>query len=115
MTDRTGNQQPTVKTRRLEQFSEIIRLTQSMLALAEAGEWDAIAPVQAERQELILGFFDAGIAVEEAAWVERGINEILQLDKRVMAMGKDAIASISSDYELLTKSRNASNAYLANR
>ncbi len=115
MTDKTGSNQPADMEQRISQFKEIVRLTRSMLALAETGEWDAIAPVQTERQALILDFFDAGIAVEEAAWVEQGINEILQLDKLIMAKGKDAIASISSDYDLLAKSKKASNAYLANR
>jgi len=100
---------------RPKEFQEIIRLTYIMVTLAEDKKWDEISPVQLKRQSLLVAFFDGEVSLDEAAWVEEGVNEILRLDKIIMEKGKDAVNIISSEYDLVSKSQKASNAYLANR
>jgi hypothetical protein len=68
------------------EWDGILAHTRDMLNAANTGDWDRVIPLERERQARIERFFSSAPAPHEADWVRSGIVEILESDKRLLAL-----------------------------
>lgn len=100
-----------VDTARAGEWEEILANTRGMLAAATADDWDRVVALEAERRARIKGFFAAAVAPYESAWVRDGIQEILESDRKLLAMSQDRKQDRSRRVVELRRGSAANDAY----
>jgi len=101
----------TADTARLQRWQAIVRASHELLELARRAEWDAVAEGQRQRQQEIEAFFAEPVPEGIAGEVERGIREILEADREVMALGGTARDELGEAVQTLGQRRKAQSAY----
>ena len=93
---------------------ELLNLTQAMLSVAEAGNWDEVAKLEIQRQA-VLRRLEASI---KATGVETTLDaiaddfrEVLSINKRMLVLGEQARSQLAGTMSGLHHGRNAVNAY----
>jgi hypothetical protein len=85
-----------VNNLRCDAWNEILAQTRAMLAAGEAGDWDQVAVLERERQKAITRFFRDDSAPHEAVWLQQGIEQLLGLDDRLLALCQAGRAEASA-------------------
>jgi len=95
---------------------DLLKLTQTMLSVAEAGDWEEVAKLEVQRQA-VLRKYDAAI---KSTGVQTGMDatakdlrEVLLLNKRMLALGEQVRSDLAKSMSGLRQGRNAVNAYYA--
>lgn len=94
-----------------DSFGEFVAISRAMVAKAERGEWEDVMRMQAERQQRLEAYFAAVVPAELAEQVAAGIREILDLDRRVVALGRQGMDQLSGAMNGLRAGRRAQKAY----
>jgi len=98
---------------RLQDWERILSQTREMREAAEAGDWDRVVLLEAERREEIARFFKAGVADYERVHVRQGIQQILESDRELLALSQRQKARRSADILQLRRGASGRSAYQA--
>ena len=94
-----------------EPFDAFVQTTRDMLALAQQGEWETVTRLQAERQQRLEAYFQTPVPPALADEVAAGIREMLELDRRVMDLGRQGMDELARKMGGLRIGRRAQRAY----
>ncbi len=90
----------------LNQFQKI---SQKMLTLAEANDWERIHELETERKKLIQSFFEKqqtsiqNLSHEDCHKVEQTIKNVLSINHKLSQLAEQKKVSISLKYKILNK------------
>ena len=102
----------------LSQFQEI---SQKMLSLAEACDWDKLPELEAERKNLMLSFFEhqqtslQGVSSQKSTQIERLMKSVLSINDKISQLAEQEKVSIGNQLHGLKKRQNVHSAYLQNK
>jgi len=91
----------------------IIALTREMLALAQAGEWDGLVVIEAQRRVLL----DArlhGAKPNVLAACAGQLRDMLAMDNAIIALAEQAKEAVGEELKQFGKGRKALSAYSSN-
>lgn len=72
------------------QISDLIQLSQSMLEKAEAGIWEDVISLEAERRQKMDAYFSADAEIlDDTAAIKVGIETIQKLDDKLIQLGQN--------------------------
>jgi hypothetical protein len=98
---------------RLSDWEVLLSITRQMLAMASAGDWDCVLPLEEERRARIARFFATTVSPQEADSVREGILEILESDKRLLELSQQQRGKRSADVLQFRQKAAAQRAYAA--
>jgi len=93
---------------------ELLNLTQTMLSIAEAGNWDEVAKLEGQRQALVRRLEAAlnATGVETSIYaIENDLREVLSINKHMLALGEQVRSDLAGSMNGLRQGRKAVNAY----
>ena len=108
--DRTMQYQP-VRLTQVQQIQSILKLSNQMMDAARARNWEALEHMESERQELLADIFSMPIADNEIQDVSQGIQQVLELNQQIMAMGRGGRQEIAAEINRFNLGRRAKQAY----
>lgn len=73
---------------RTRQWTAIVKLTHNMLKAARQQAWEPLIEMEVKRRTLIEGFFSYTAAPDEALDITEGTQEILAIDREIMALSR---------------------------
>ncbi len=79
--DRAGDE----KLSQCRRLARVLNITRDMLALADAGDWDAVAGLEQERREDLTACFSGTQDPGQAELVAEALAAILHLNEELMA------------------------------
>lgn len=94
-----------------ESFEDFVAMSRAMLNRAQRGEWEEVMRMQGERQERLEAYFAALVPAQLADQVAAGIREILDLDRRIMELGRRGMDALAGEMNGLRAGRQAQKAY----
>ncbi len=89
----------------------LLAQTRRIHDLAVDGEWEKVVALESERQSLIDKYFSQQVEHDAPQIAVRYIEKILELDKKVIAMGVEAQVALGSALGDLQRGRQATQAY----
>lgn len=94
-------------------WQSILDMTERMRVLSDQQEWQKVASLAGERQAKLESFFNSSAisAGEEATKVAQGIQQILKIDRLLMAEGLKLKAEIGDSLHSMTSNRKAIQQY----
>ncbi len=92
---------------------QALTMTQEMLVLAEAGEWEQIGAMDQRRLSLLKEAVAPGISDEEKMAVIPLIQEIQALTTKLMQQAASGKAELAKAMQLMHKQKDAALAYTA--
>ena len=86
-TDRARNAEPDTDMAlpQYQRLARVLTLTQEMVALAEVGDWDAVAAREQDRRDDLARCFKEAVSTEHAELVAEALAAILHLNEEMMA------------------------------
>lgn len=93
---------------------DIIEISQSMLVMARANQWERVASLEAERRQMVRDCFEQPAGAQDAPEVAGAIKEILRLNQQVAELGRGWKDQLGADIRVQNVARSASAAYLRN-
>lgn len=96
------------------QWQEIEQLSQTMLAKARAGEWDALAGLEQQRRELLEEYFGKSPAIGMEQSVADSIHKLLAIDKAILELTHTMREEMHTQMQQLSTGRRAHHAYSEN-
>ena len=98
---------------------ELVKLeeiSQKMLALAKANDWDQLPELEIERKHLMHSFFEhQQISSLESAQIEQVIQGVLSINHTISQLAEKEKVSIGQQLHGLKKRQNVHSAYLQNK
>ena len=95
-----------------EPLSVILDWSEAMLRCAQAGEWLALAELEARRRDLIAVAMAAPPATtEEQDHYRKILQRVLRLDQQIMPLAQAGHAELAKQLQTITVGRNAVQAY----
>ena len=94
-----------------ELIAGVKTLSEEMLALARADDWEAVAEREQRRRDLIENLFAQPLPPAFASRVECCIREVLASDEALTVLGQGKLGALAQQLEKLTLSRKACLAY----
>lgn len=94
-----------------KKLSSIIALSERMLSAAESGDWTATAMLEEQRGRLIQ---ELNLVVLEERTAQRfaeGLQKVLEINTRLVELGKKEMAIYSSEMRRVAAGRRAVTAY----
>ena len=92
-------------------LEKLVAQSQRIYELAVAEEWEKVAELESERQRLMGECFSSKATFEKPEIAARYIQEIIDLDKKVIALGEDAQKTLKNALGNLQRGRHAAQAY----
>jgi len=92
-------------------LSQLVRLSQEMLSLAEQGEWERVTELQIERQQMMEKTFPLDTQVTDAAGAAGQIQSILNLDQQIAQLARAQQKEVGQVLGKLNQGRTATRAY----
>jgi hypothetical protein len=93
---------------------ELLNLTQAMLSASEAGNWDEVAKLEAQRQT-VLRKLEATINATGMETsidaIENDLREVLSINTRMLALGEQVRSELAGSMNGLRQGHKAVNAY----
>jgi hypothetical protein len=86
-------------------------LSQEMLELAKADDWESVMEREAQRRKLIENLFGQTLPCGLSPAIETCIREVLAYDSKVLALGRMALAGFGQQLQALAQGRKANLAY----
>ncbi len=100
------------KQSQLEQFQE---MSQVMLELSEANDWDKLPDLENKRQAIMRSIFSEKVSVQDAPQVEKIIKEVLLINEKITKLAEKSKVSISFKRQNIIKRQNVHSAYIQNK
>lgn len=95
-------------------LEEALVLTQKMLALAEADEWEQVKALEEKQEGLLRTCFKPENRFADRASVAEKAQEILDLNQQIIEASAQSKARINQDLSQMQKGRAAIRAYMDN-
>ena len=93
---------------------ELLNLSQEMLSVAEAGNWNEVAKLETRRQALLRKFEltinSTGVETSTEV-IANDLREVILINKRMLDLGETVKADLAKSMSGLHQGRNAVNAY----
>ena len=86
-------------------------LSQEMLQLARAGDWESVTEWEERRRSLLEDLFRQPLPPSLSPAIAACIWKVLTCDSEVLALGREAMDNLSSQLKMLAQGRKASLAY----
>jgi hypothetical protein len=86
-------------------------LSQEMLELAKADDWESVMERETQRRQLIENLFRQPLPCGLSPTIEHCIREVLACDSKVLTLGRTALAGLSQQLQALAQGRKANLAY----
>lgn len=102
-----------VAEQRLAELDEIALMTETMIALADNDEWDALPEAQAARDAAVRLCFSAPLSEKDALIAADKIQRLLRQNEMLVSKVVDAKQKLSQDMQRTKKDFKAVSAYLA--
>lgn len=96
-------------------LTQLLSQTQQLLALAQAGDWDAVAQLESERRPLLRSTFDPASTQTQSDPYQRALRQILDMDQTVMALAAQRRDDLRDQLQSVGQGRSAVRAYALNR
>lgn len=96
---------------RLSEWEQLVDFSRMMLEKAEAGEWETLSQLAAERQRRLESFFAQPVPEALAGQVAEGIRRIQEIDALLASKARGAGKTFAAEHETLQKRKLASRAY----
>lgn len=100
------------KQSQLEQFQQ---MSQTMLELSEASDWDKLPDLESERQTVMRSIFSEEVSIQDAPQVEKLIKEVLLINEKITKLAEKSKVSISFKRQNIIKRQNVHSAYIQNK
>lgn len=94
--------------------SQALSCSQQMYLLAEQADWEGLGRLEKERALLLDSLFDHPSLPLWLARIADTLRQIIEVDQKTMALGKDARQALKREMELLNQGKRAVDAYLGN-
>lgn len=101
-------------SQRRAQWEAIVEFSRAMLPLAEAGEWGELEARERQRADILHAFFAEPVTHADAEFVRPGIEEMLALNQRIMALGEAQRIELGGSMTAIHNGRRAVSAYSRN-
>ncbi len=98
-------------TDKAQELQQLISLSRMMLEKAREESWDDVFVLEAERSELIRLFFSESVEQADADAVAAGIQEIMAIDRDIMALGTLKKLDLAQTLQALNQGKKAVKAY----
>ncbi len=92
-------------------LQQIMRLSRQMLKLAEAEKWEEVVDLEAKRRQLIADTFPLTPEQSSIPSTIVDLEHVIELDKQVMELGKNARHKMGAVLGKIHKGRQATTAY----
>ncbi|MCP4994181.1 MAG: flagellar protein FliT [Gammaproteobacteria bacterium] len=92
-------------------LSSILSLSKAMLAEAEKSEWEQVAEMQLERQQMIESCFPLDDSIKNPEAVKAQIQAIIEQDELLMALAKPQHKEIGSVLSKISQGKQATKSY----
>jgi len=102
-----------VAERRLAALDEIACMTDAMMGLADAGDWDALPEAQAARDAALRACFSAPLTEDDALVAADKIQRLLRQNEALLGRVTEAKRRLSQDMQRTKQDYKAVRAYLA--
>lgn len=96
---------------RSKQMAHIRSLSEQMLKLAQDDAWETLADIEPQRRDLIMKFFERPAGEDEAAEIAATIQDVLEIDKEIIARGRQGRDAIRRELNQIAHGRLAVRAY----
>jgi len=90
---------------------ELVAQSQTIFELATRGEWEEVVKLESERRELIQACFAPNASFDAPQVAAQQIQEIMDIDARVMELGGKARAEAAQALSDIQRGRQAVSAY----
>ncbi len=101
----------------LGDLSVLVKKSEYMLKLAKAGEWGEVTDLEAERRpqlEELFNSLDQSTREQSSAQLQRGIERILELDRKIIALGQELKTATANSFRQSRSARRATAVYQKN-
>ncbi len=99
-------------------MDKLVSLSERMLALAKAGEWQQLTELESKRRPLLEAFFSAwnneSADPQGVAAVRSFIKSLQTLDGEILGLAKQGKEQTADELSQLRKGREAASSYLKN-
>lgn len=101
----------------LGDLSALVKKTEYMLKLAQAGEWEKVTDLESERRprlEALFNSLDQSTREQSATQLQQGVERILGLDREIIALGQEVKAEAANSFRQSRSARRATAVYQKN-
>lgn len=102
-----------VQVQQCQRLAHVLGMTQNMLQLADAGQWDEVATMELERRDDLLACFDDAQPVGDSELVAQAMAALLHLNEEVMAKLRVARTAVMAQSQDFARNRAAATSYAA--
>jgi hypothetical protein len=95
-------------------WNKIVSLSNSMLELSRREQWDDLAKVEKERDDLLRAYFSKPVSALESEHIAKEIKEILVLDRETLKLCQNRQKELGTKLTQFNKCRKVNNAYREN-
>lgn len=92
-------------------LDQLVRLSREMLSLAGQGEWERVAGLQIERQQMMGQTFPLDSSLTDTQGAAGQVKEILDLDQQITELARVQQKEIGQLLGKLNQGRTATRAY----
>jgi hypothetical protein len=96
---------------RVAEFGLLLRLTETLKAHLERGEWGAAAAVELERRGLVEHVFEVAPGAKELPVLTATLREVVRINDELIGLAEHQRRAIARELDLLSVGREASRAY----
>ena len=97
-----------------EQLQSVVEYTETMLKDAQAGNWDSVINIEAQRGELLEKLFSGSRQNNNAGDMDAEIKKIININKKLEAITLNAREDARNDMSSVSKGRHAVDLYAQN-
>lgn len=98
---------------RMSQLEEMLGLTRAIHEHLDAGDWEMATTLEMKRRPLLERFFESGPAPQEEDRVRETLAEILEINNRIVGLGRHIQRGLAMKAAGLSLGRQAVRAYAA--
>jgi len=96
---------------RKQQWQNILQLTQQLKQMFADEEWESMTSLEAQRQEMLKGYFETPVSPAEAENIATEIKQMLRINNEIIQGGQSKQSELSSSALQLSSNRQAIHAY----
>jgi hypothetical protein len=96
---------------RVAEFGQLLRLTETLKAHLERGEWGAAAAIELERRGLVERVFEVPPGAKELPVLTATLREVVRINDELIGLAEHQRRAIARELDMLAVGREASRAY----
>ena len=100
-------------SKHLDDMDAVALMTDEMMSLVAAGDWDALPALQAKRDDALRTCFAAPLTEENSALAAAKIKRLLEQNEKLVAAVTSAKSALAEEMSRTRRDVNAVNSYLS--